>query len=93
MTWIGHVEGVPESRVFLVVQDGRLVGHITLPEARYGVRHAGDGLHVVNEIDPSAVASRTESTGLSDDTYLFYLVCEIVDKRAKNVIRCYRETT
>ena len=51
-TWAGHVEGVPESRVTLEVDGERLTGQVILPDVGYRVRHTGDGLHALYEIEP-----------------------------------------
>jgi hypothetical protein len=51
VTWVGRLEGVTEGRVTLVVNDGVIVGRITVPGRFFQVRHAGDGVHVVQEVD------------------------------------------
>ncbi|MBN1661913.1 MAG: fibronectin type III domain-containing protein [Anaerolineae bacterium] len=52
--WWGHVEGVPLSQVILVVRGGRVTGNVVTPEAFYQVRHAGNGWHLVRQVDQSA---------------------------------------
>ena len=53
-TWLGHLQGEPYSQVVFVVGDGVLVGNITMPDASFQVRYAGNGVHAVSEIDRSA---------------------------------------
>jgi hypothetical protein len=53
-TWLGHLEGEPYSQVIFVVGDGVLVGNISMPDASFQVRYAGNGVHAVSEIDQSA---------------------------------------
>ena len=48
-SWAGYVEGMPESRVTLEVDGERLTGEIVLPDVRYRMRCAEDGVHAVDE--------------------------------------------
>ncbi|MCB0186914.1 MAG: hypothetical protein KDE31_21755, partial [Caldilineaceae bacterium] len=60
--WIGHLVGVSNSLVYLVVKDQMVVGEIRLPDRLgvdglipgrvYQVRPQDNGLHVVREIGP-----------------------------------------
>ncbi len=59
-TWLGHVEGVPLSQVTMVVKDGLLVGNVVMPAGFYQVRLAGNGVHAVHEIDPTAFPPEME---------------------------------
>jgi hypothetical protein len=51
-TWAGYLEGVPESRVNLAVDDERLTGEVVLPDVHYRVRYVEDRVHVVDEMAP-----------------------------------------
>lgn len=55
ISWIGHLEGIDDSRVVLVSGKGVLVGSVVEPAGTYRVRYAGGRVHVVEEIDPSAL--------------------------------------
>lgn len=59
-SWIGHLEGVENSQVILVVGNGLMAGNITLPGAFYQVRYAGNGIHAVYEIDQSGFPPEAE---------------------------------
>jgi len=54
--WIGHARGEPESSVTLVVNEAEriVVGTIQLSRALYRIRYLGDGVHVIEEVDPGA---------------------------------------
>jgi len=49
--WIGRLRGVEHGQVVIVVHNGIVAGNITLPGARYHIRHAGNGVHEVHQID------------------------------------------
>ena len=68
-SWIGYIEGVELSEVILVVRDGIMVGNVRMPGACYQIRHAGDGLHAIREIDQSAFPPELEPVPVntSDD--------------------------
>jgi uncharacterized repeat protein (TIGR01451 family) len=53
--WMGQVEGEPYSLVILVVVDGQMTGNVESNQGLYQIRPAGDGLHVVREIDREAL--------------------------------------
>ena len=53
-TWVGEVQGEPLSAVTLVVTDGLMAGTVATPQGSFGISYAGDGVHVVQEFDPSA---------------------------------------
>lgn len=59
-TWFGRVEGIENSQVTLVVEDGVLVGNVNLQDAVYQVRYAGEGVHVVYQIDPRTFPPESE---------------------------------
>ena len=50
----GYVEGVENSEVILVFQDGVMAGNITVPDAFYQVRYVGEGVHAIYQIDQRA---------------------------------------
>jgi hypothetical protein len=52
--WLGHVLGPEPNRVALVVEDGVMAGNVRAGSAFYQVRYAGEGVHLVYEIDPRA---------------------------------------
>jgi hypothetical protein len=54
VSWIGHLEGVENSQVILVVTDNVMMGNITLPEAIYEVQYAGNDIYGIYQIDQSA---------------------------------------
>ena len=53
MTWTGHIQGVAQSQVTIVVNGDVASGNITLPAKRYHIRFAGNGVHEVQAIDAS----------------------------------------
>jgi hypothetical protein len=59
-TWLGHLEGVENSQVTLVVENKVMAGNITLPDAFYQVRYVGEGVHAVYQIDQSAYPPEAE---------------------------------
>jgi hypothetical protein len=50
-TLFGRVQGIENSQVTLVVEDGVLVGNIKVQDAMYQIRYAGKDVHVVYQID------------------------------------------
>ncbi len=63
-SWTGHVEGVPHSLVTLVEWKGMFAGDIVLPGADYQVRHAGDGVYAVHQIDQAAFPPEAEPVAI-----------------------------
>ncbi|MGA6924237.1 MAG: hypothetical protein WBY88_01075, partial [Desulfosarcina sp.] len=53
-SWIGHVEGIAQSNVTLVVGEGTIQGSIALPDAFYQISHVGNRVHAIYEIDQAA---------------------------------------
>lgn len=53
VTWVGKLQGMPNSHVTLIVNDDVVSGNITTPKERYHVRFAGNGVHEVQLIDQS----------------------------------------
>jgi hypothetical protein len=59
-TCFGHVDGVENSQVTLVVENGVMVGDIRVREAYYQVRYAGAGNHVVYQVNPNAFPKESD---------------------------------
>jgi hypothetical protein len=53
LIWVGHLDGVPQSQVILIDQDGDLSGTIKWPGNIYAVRPLGNGQHAIDQIDPA----------------------------------------
>lgn len=51
-TWIGRLEGLPLSRVVLVVKQDRVTGNISLDETVYWIRPVTNGNHRIQEPNP-----------------------------------------
>ena len=71
MTWVGRVEGVPQSTVTLAYGGGLLSGTVALPNATYHIRPAesvaaaatassASPVHLVSQIDQSALPREAE---------------------------------
>ncbi|MEO6457020.1 MAG: M12 family metallo-peptidase [Chloroflexia bacterium] len=60
ITWQGKIEGMPHSQVTLTVGGGIMIGNISLPDATYQVRYAGDGVHAVYDVDIAISPPYTE---------------------------------
>jgi hypothetical protein len=52
-TLFGRVQGIENSQVTLVVEDGVLVGNIRVNDAYYQIRYGGEGIHAIYQIDPT----------------------------------------
>ena len=52
--WVGHIPDVAMSTVTLAIEDGAVYGSVLTPAATYVIRSAGNGLHLVAQIDQSA---------------------------------------
>jgi hypothetical protein len=65
-TWIGHLEGVEYSQVILTVGGGQMTGNIALPGALYQVRHVGDSIHAIYQIDQAAFPHEAEPKSPED---------------------------
>lgn len=55
VAWLGSIDGIEDSKVTLVVDEGKLSGIITLPDICYHIRPLEKGVHVIREIDPGAL--------------------------------------
>jgi hypothetical protein len=53
-SYFGRVDGVENSTVTLVAENGVMAGDIRVHEAYYQVRYAGEGTHVVYQVNPNA---------------------------------------
>jgi len=58
-SWIGHLDGVPDSDVILVINGDIMVGNITAPGHGYQVQYTG-AAHRVYQIDQSAFPPEAE---------------------------------
>jgi hypothetical protein len=52
-TIVGRLQGIENSSMTLVTNDGVMIGSISTPAARYQIRYAGNGVHAVREFDTS----------------------------------------
>lgn len=60
LSWIGHLVGRPGGAVTLVWGDGVLTGHLWRGDEAYRIRYAGNGLHVIEELDPAAFPAEAD---------------------------------
>jgi len=61
-TWIGHVEGIENSLVILVVENRVMSGNITLPEGLiFQIRYIEGNIHAIYQIDQSAYPPELDS--------------------------------
>ncbi len=58
--YVGKLKGVGLSTVTMVVEDGLMAANIVFPGGAYQVRSAGDGVHVVSEVDQAAYPPEAE---------------------------------
>jgi hypothetical protein len=63
-SWTGHIVGIMPSQVTLTKWKGLLAANIAVPDAFYQVRHAGNGLHVVRQLDQSAFPPELEPVSI-----------------------------
>lgn len=56
-TWIGVLDGAPNSSIFLVVRGEIVVGKVAMPGAIYTVNYVGAGVHTVAQINPQKLDS------------------------------------
>ena len=52
-TWLGHIEGINDSAVTLVVEDDVMAGNVRVQRSFYQVRAAGEGVYAIYQIDPT----------------------------------------
>jgi hypothetical protein len=60
VVWLGHIEGVENSQVTLAVEGGIMAGNIRIRQSLYQVRYAGEGTHVLYQIDFTAFPPDSE---------------------------------
>jgi len=58
--WIGHIDGVKYSEVILVVEDEVMAGSVEIPGYSYQVQYAGNGVHVIYQINPKALLKEAD---------------------------------
>lgn len=58
--YVGRLNGIPLSSVNIAVEDGLMAANIVFPGGAYQVRYAGNGVHVVREVDQSAYPPEAE---------------------------------
>lgn len=51
-TWIGHVEGEPESEVFLTIRGQTMSGTIQVGDKTYEIESKGNNQHDITQVDP-----------------------------------------
>ena len=66
LIWTGHIQDAEPSEVILVLEDGLVVGNITVPGSFYQVRYAAGGVHAIYEIDQQAFPGREVLDRLCD---------------------------
>jgi uncharacterized protein YkwD len=59
--WYGRVEGVSPAQVVLVVEGFKLAASITQGDRKYTVRHVSGDLHLVREMELTAVPTPSEA--------------------------------
>lgn len=52
-TWAGHLETVPYSQVYLVINDSIMAGKISTPTTSYQVKYVSGDTHAIVEFDPT----------------------------------------
>jgi hypothetical protein len=60
LSWIGYISGMDNSQVILVVLNQNMSGTIALPKAVYRVRFAGEGEHVIEQINQAGLPKQEE---------------------------------
>ncbi len=53
-TWVGHVQGMSNSLVTLSVGEGIMSGSIVLPDKSYQIRHVGNGVYAIYDINQAS---------------------------------------
>jgi hypothetical protein len=66
-SWIGHIAGVAQSKVILVVGNGLIKGSVTMPDAFYKISHVGNDTHVIYEIDQSRFPPESDSIPINSE--------------------------
>jgi hypothetical protein len=60
LSWIGHLEGIEYSEVILVKGEGILTGSINFPGGIFEIVYVKEGIHRINEINPSSIPPPSE---------------------------------
>lgn len=60
LSWIGHLEGIAYSEVILVKGEGILTGSINFPGGIFEIVYVKEGIHRINEINPSSIPPPSE---------------------------------
>ena len=58
--WHGTLAGIEDGEATVSVTDGVAVGHITMPGSQYRIRYAGNGSHVVEQVDTTRLPAEHE---------------------------------
>ena len=66
-SWIGHIAGMAQSKVILVVGDGLIKGSVTMPDAFYKISHIGNDTHVIYEIDQTRFPPESDSIPVNSE--------------------------
>jgi peptidyl-Asp metalloendopeptidase len=61
-TWIGHVDGEPESEVFLTIRGQSMSGTVQIGEEIYEIEPKGNNRHDIIQVDPSKNPRDNEDT-------------------------------
>ena len=59
-TYIGHLNGYDDSLLVLVTTDDVMIGSVTTGSAQYQIRYAGNGIHMVREVNTAALPAEFE---------------------------------
>ncbi len=66
-SWIGHIAGMAQSKVILVVGDELIKGSVTMPDAFYKISHIGNDTHVIYEIDQTRFPPESDSIPVNSE--------------------------
>jgi hypothetical protein len=91
-SWIGHIEGIKQSNVTLVIGEGMVQGSITMPDAFYQISHVGNGVHAIYEIDQAAFPTELDPIPVdSPDNAIAFDMISADDGSVIDVIVFYTE--
>ena len=91
-SWIGHIEGIKQSNVTLVIGEGMVQGSVTLPDAFYQISHVGNGVHAIYEIDQAAFPTELDPIPVdSPDNAIAFDMISADDGSVIDVIVFYTE--
>jgi hypothetical protein len=66
MSWIGRIEGAEDSEVILSLRGKAMMGTVRVGQDAYDIVYAGNGVHVVRQVDPNAEAPHSEPIPVSE---------------------------